>query len=110
MVSLLVGQLASETLGLPVPGAVLAMALLAVLLAARRREAVRVERAANGLLEHLPLLFVPAGVGAMQFGPALRSAWLPLLVTILAGTAMTIVVTALTLRVCLALKGRAEHG
>jgi holin-like protein len=106
LLALLVGELLSSKLGLPLPGAVLGMALLALWLGVRRRPHPRVERAAEGLLEHLPLLFVPAGVGAMQLGPTLRSAWLPILVTLVVGTMLTLLATALTLRACLALQGR----
>lgn len=103
---LLAGELLASGLGLPLPGAVLGMALLALWLGVRRRAHPRVERVADGLLEQLPLLFVPAGVGAMQLLPTLRSAWLPLLVTLFVGTSLTLVVTTLTLKACLALQAR----
>jgi holin-like protein len=106
LLGLLAGELLSRTLRLPVPGAVLGMALLALWLGARRRAHPRVEGAAAGLLEQMPLLFVPAGVGAMQFGPTLRASWLPILLTLVVGTALTMTVSALTLKACLALQGR----
>jgi holin-like protein len=106
LVSLLAGELLSYRLKLPVPGPVLGMALLALVLGVRRQAAARVERAANALLEHMPLLFVPAGVGAMQFWPQLKSAWLPIAVTLVIGTALTLAVTALTFKLCVALQAR----
>jgi len=101
LVSLLAGEVLSSLLKLPLPGPVLGMALLALLLGVRRRAQPQVERAADSLLEHLPLLFVPAGVGAMQFGDELSRSWLPILVTLGVGTAITLSVTALTLKFCL---------
>lgn len=106
LLGLLAGELLASKSGLPLPGAVLGMSLLALWLGLRRRAHPRVERVADGLLENLPLLFVPAGVGAMQLGPTLRSAWLPILVTLLFGTVLTMVVTALTLKACLLLQAR----
>lgn len=60
LVSWLVGEIMSTHWGLPLPGAVLGMALLTLLLAVRRRAAPRLERAADGLLRYMPLFFVPA--------------------------------------------------
>lgn len=110
LASLVAGELLAYGLELPVPGSVLGMALLALALGVRRGAAARVERAADALLEHMPLLFVPAGVGAMQFWPQLKSAWLPIAVTLLVGTALTLAVTALTFRLCVALQARRSSG
>jgi putative effector of murein hydrolase LrgA (UPF0299 family) len=106
LLCLLLGELASSWAGLPLPGAVLGMALLAVLLAASKRRWAAVENASDALLKHMPLLFVPAGVGVMQFAGTLRESWLPVAVTLVLGTLLTMAVTALTLRACLALQAR----
>jgi len=71
----LTGEVAVRGLGLPIPGPVLGLLLLLLLLLARDRLKVLargplqgdgVESASRGLLAHLSLLFVPAGVGVMQ--------------------------------------------
>ena len=71
----LAGEVIVRGLGLPVPGPVIGLMLLLILLVARDRFAVLargplrqggVEDAARGLLAHLSLLFVPAGVGVVQ--------------------------------------------
>jgi holin-like protein len=100
------GDVLSSTLHLPVPGAVLGMALVALVLRLLRRTPAGLERAADGLLQHLPLLFVPAGVGVVQFAAPLRAAWLPVVLTLFGGTLLTVAVTALSLRACLALQRR----
>lgn len=62
----LAGTLVADTLHLPIPGAVLGMLLLLGLLAWRRQaEDAPVMTASHHLLQHLPLLFVPAGVGVV---------------------------------------------
>lgn len=61
----LVGEAVVLALDLPVPGPVLGMALLLVLLKAQPAWLEGIKPTANGLLQHLSLLFVPAGVGVM---------------------------------------------
>jgi holin-like protein len=50
------------------------------------------------LLKHLSLLFVPAGVGVMLHVTRLANEWLPIVVALLASTALAIVVTALVMQ------------
>ncbi|UCH72805.1 MAG: CidA/LrgA family protein [Rhodospirillales bacterium] len=105
---LLVCQLAGEAIqvatGVPVPGPVIGMALLFAGLVLRRR--LRVGRreepetpgalaeTAQGLLNHLSLLFVPAGVGVMLYLPLVAEEWLAISVSLVASTVITIVLTA----------------
>ena len=75
---LLIGEGVSHLLQLPVPGNVIGML---VLTAALMFDIVRLEQvkpAADGLLKHLALLFVPPGVGLLVYGDLLKSAWLPI--------------------------------
>jgi len=70
LATLLVFQLLGETLvlltGAPVPGPVVGLALLLLALLLRPRSVEAIKPTAQGLLQHLSLLFVPAGVGVMQ--------------------------------------------
>lgn len=62
----LVGEVVVRTLGLTVPGPVVGMVLLFLVLQVRRPPAsANLFRAADGLLKHLQLLFIPAGVGVV---------------------------------------------
>jgi holin-like protein len=93
---LLLFQLAGEALtraaSVPVPGPVAGMALLLLALRARPPgEALRA--ASSGLLSHLSLLFVPAGVGVMLHAPRLASEWLAVAVSLVVSTAATLAVT-----------------
>ena len=71
----LLGTALVASLGVELPGTVVGLALLGVALTAGRRGRVwrreRVEPAADTLLELLPLLFVPAGVGVVAYLPVL---------------------------------------
>lgn len=73
-----VGEVVVRVTGLPVPGPVVGMALLFVVLTVRRPAAdAGVFTAADALLRHLQLLFVPAGVGVVTYLSLLRSEALP---------------------------------
>ena len=71
----LAGEVIVRGLGLPLPGPVVGLLFLLLLLLARDRfvalargplQQDGVENASRGLLAHLSLLFVPAGVGVVQ--------------------------------------------
>ncbi len=96
---LLLFQLAGEALRaithIKVPGPVIGMVLLAAFYILRRRDPEpALEQAADGLLSWLGLLFVPAGVGIVANLALLRAAWLPISVSLVGSTFLTLVVTA----------------
>lgn len=99
---LLVFQLAGETctqlLNLPVPGPVLGMALLFAAIALRPALGYALRTTTGGLLQHLSMLFVPAGVGVMLHANRLRDEWLAIVVAVVLGAVVTLAVTALTIR------------
>lgn len=69
----LAGEVVVHALDAPVPGPVVGMVvLLLVLLVRRPADDSPVHRAADALLPHLQLLFVPAGVGLVAYGAVLR--------------------------------------
>lgn len=96
---ILLCQLAGETLarwlGLPVPGPVLGMGVMLLLLVSSSRVAALVVPVSEGILRHIALLFVPAGVGVVghldRLGP--QAAWLA--VAIIVSTALAIASGAL---------------
>lgn len=107
---LLLFQLAGEGLvlafKLPVPGPVVGMLLLLVALLMRGAVPPPLRETSNGLLEHLSLLFVPAGVGVMVHLPRIGQEWLPMVVALVASTILTVAVTAVTLNVLIRINGR----
>lgn len=99
---LLLFQLAGEAIALffalPVPGPVIGMGLLFAALALRNGPSVELRNTAQNLLQHLSLLFVPAGVGVMLHLQRLADEWLPIVVALVVSTFVTIAITALVLR------------
>ena len=108
---LLVCQLAGELLvrfiALPLPGPVLGMLLLFVGLLVRGSVPEALRQTSQFLLGHLSLLFVPAGTGIMLHVARIHAEWLPLLITLLASTFLTLLVTAWVMRLAM---GRSAAG
>lgn len=102
LATLLGFQLAGEALAfafkLPIPGPVIGMALLLAALALRPalREALR--PTTTTLLQHLSLLFVPAGVGVMVHGQRLADEGAAIIVALVVSTVLALAATALTVR------------
>ncbi len=100
---LLLFQLAGEAIALffalPIPGPVIGMGLLFATLALRGGPSPELRHTAQNLLQHLSLLFVPAGVGVMLHIQRIADEWLPIVVALIASTFAAIIVTSLVLRV-----------
>ena len=94
----LIGEIIVRTLGLPLPGPVIGMILLFIGLSFRGTTPKPLHQLASGLLQHLSLLFVPAGVGVMSYLAIIEANWAALGMTIIASTMLAIIVTAMTLR------------
>jgi holin-like protein len=95
------GELLVRALRLPLPGPVLGLGLVLALLAwapARRLVAAPVEAAADGLLAHLSLLFVPLGVGVIAHLGLLGGHAAALALVVLVSTLAGLVVTGLVLQ------------
>jgi holin-like protein len=91
----LFGEFTVRTLNLPVPGPVVGMIVLLVGLQIRRPAPQSgVVHAADGLLQHLPLLFIPAGVGVIEYLPVLARSWLPAVGGLVIAWLVALVVTA----------------
>ncbi|MGY8704687.1 CidA/LrgA family protein [Bradyrhizobium sp. 18BD] len=103
----LIGEVVVRGLGLPLPGPVLGLLLLLILLLARDRLALLaygplrnggVETTSKGLLAHLSLLFVPAGVGVVQKLDLLASHGIAIILVLAASVVVTLLATVLTFR------------
>lgn len=97
--ALLICQLAGEAIvraaALPLPGPVAGMALLFALMIVRTPLPSELNPTADGILRHLSLLFVPAGVGVVQQLDRLGHDGLRLLIVIVLTTVISLTVTAL---------------
>ena len=115
----LAGEGVTRGLGLPVPGPVIGLVLMAIgLLTAQRLGLIRAEdveatalgRTATGLLGHLSLLFVPAGVGIVQHGGTLLRNGIALVIALVVSTVLSLAVTAFVFRAVARLARAPETG
>lgn len=104
----LAGEVIARALGLPIPGPVIGMALLFLALLLRGGPGDDLRRTSGQLLQHLSLLFVPAGTGIVLYGDRIAAEWLPLLVSLFVSTLLTLAVTALVLKALA--RGRGKPG
>jgi holin-like protein len=100
LATFLVCQLAGEALvrlvEIPVPGPVVGMVFLFVLLVWNIDLPYSLDETADGILKHLSLLFVPAGVGVVQHLDRFGAEGWRIALVVVVSTAITLAVTALT--------------
>ena len=94
----LLGEFAVSTAGVPFPGPVAGMVLLFAFLVVRGGIPDDLGKGSGALLNHLSLLFVPAGVGVMAHFELLGTDAWPLSAALVASTLLTIAITALAMR------------
>jgi holin-like protein len=104
----LAGEALARALYLPIPGAILGLAIILVLLARRRLSAVSMRRGAEWLLADMLLFFVPAVLAVLNYPEFLGLTGLKILFVILASTVAVMITTALV--VDGAYRWRAAHG
>jgi holin-like protein len=111
----LAGEVFVRGLGLPMPGPVIGLLLLLALLLARDRFSLLargplqqegVEKASRGLLAHLSLLFVPAGVGVVQKLDLIAAHGIAIAVVLLVSVVVTLLATVATFLAVNHLMGR----
>jgi holin-like protein len=97
----LLGEVIARALNLPLPGPVLGMLMLFLYISLRGGPGHELQTTSQNLLQHLSLLFVPAGTGIMVHLHRVADEWLALLLSLLVSTVATLVVTALVMKLCL---------
>ncbi len=96
----LIGEVLVRALSLPVPGPVLGMLLLFVILLWRGGPGDNLRGTSQSLLQHLSLLFVPAGTGIVLHLNRVGDEWLALLLALVISTALSLLVTAGVMQLC----------
>ena len=104
----LMGEVLTRLLAIPIPGPVLGMALLLAGFTASRKLAERILPTSQGILAHLSLLFVPAGVGVISHAEALGASGLALMAALVGSTLLALIAGALTFVALARLTGSTE--
>ncbi|MDO5612304.1 MAG: CidA/LrgA family protein [Paracoccus sp. (in: a-proteobacteria)] len=90
----LVGEVLSRLAGAPLPGPVVGLLLLVASCLIRPALADRLRPVVQGLLAHLSLFFVPAGVGVIAHLPLIRTHGAGLALALILSTVLAIAVGA----------------
>jgi putative effector of murein hydrolase LrgA (UPF0299 family) len=106
----LAGEVISRALALPLPGPVLGMVGLVAAFLMFPRLAEMVRPTAQGLLAHLSLLFVPAGVGVVAHFGVLAEQGPAIAVALVVSTVLAIAVGAFSFAVVARLVGSRDDG
>jgi len=96
LVCQLTGEMLAHFLSLPLPGPVIGMVLLLIALLVQAPVPESTEQTADGILRHLSMLFVPAGVGVVQQLDILGAEGGRLLAVIVLSTILALAITAVT--------------
>ncbi|WMW81341.1 CidA/LrgA family protein [Undibacterium cyanobacteriorum] len=91
-----IGEVLSRYSPVPIPGPVVGMVVLFLCLLFSPRLLQKIEKASMELLQHLSLLFVPAGVGIMVSQEQIGTAWIAIVVSMVVSTVVTMVVVAVS--------------
>lgn len=94
MVYQLIGEITARYFSLPIPGPVLGMLMLFVTLAIKGKVHDTLEKTATGLLSHLSLLFIPAGVGMMVHFDRIANEWIAISIALVLSTIITLLGSA----------------
>ncbi len=88
-----VGEIMKYFIPLPIPGSIYGLILMFVLLLLRVIKVEHVKETGEFLIEIMPLMFIPAGVGLITSWEQLQSFMVPLLVITVVSTFVVMIVT-----------------
>ena len=100
----LAGIVIAAITGAPVPGSVIGMVLFLFALMTVNGLLEKTLPVVNVLLAHFALLFVPAGVGIIEYGDVILREWLPISAAILGSSVLALTTTVLVTRLVMKLR------
>ncbi len=90
-----IGESVSIFLHLPIPGNIMGMLFLLIALLTGLLKLPQIETAADFLLEHMAVLFIPAGVGILTVMGFIQDIWLFIVIISVVSTIVVMAATAL---------------
>lgn len=104
------GEVLHAVLPLPVPASIYGLVLMLVLLMTGILKLHHVRETALFLIDIMPLLFIPAGVGLITAWPVLKPILLPTIIITLIVTLVVMAVTGHVTQAVIRLSRRQNHG
>lgn len=99
--AVIVGDVLTTTLGVPIPGSVLGLLAAAALFTSRGGPTPAMSRLFDSIIPFAPMLFVPAGAGVVANWGLVASGWLPIIAAATVGTGSALLVTGITAKLLL---------
>ena len=106
----LVGELLNYFLPLPVPASIYGLVLMLALLMTGALKLDAVEDAGKFMIEIMPVMFIPAGVGLMESWGELKAVLVPVLVITLVSTIVVMVVSGRVTQAVIRLEKKHKGG
>ncbi|MDO5136107.1 MAG: CidA/LrgA family protein [Eubacteriales bacterium] len=106
LVFAVLGELFRRLLPLPVPASVYGLVLMLGALMSGLLKLEQVEETANYLVEIMPVMFVPAGVGLLNAWGVLQPIWFPVAVIVVLTTVIVMAVTGRVTQAVIRREGR----
>lgn len=105
------GELLRAVLPLPIPASIYGIVLLFTALETKLLKVSDIRETSGFLLEIMPMLFVPAGVGLLEKWELLRPVWLPFVIIIVVSTFAVLAVSGRVTQAVMRARQRkgAEH-
>jgi holin-like protein len=88
-----VGEILKYFIPLPIPASIYGLVIMIILLATKVVKLEQVKDVADFLIEIMPLMFIPAGVGIIVSWKQVRGIILPVCVTVFITTCLVMIVT-----------------
>ena len=105
------GEVLTYFIPLPIPGSIYGLVLMLALLMTRAIKVEHVKDVGEFMIEIMPLMFIPAGVGLMTSWSQLKTFLLPLVVITVVSTFVVMIVTGKVTDFLLDRKGKEKkHG
>ena len=89
-----VGEILHAVLPLPIPASIYGLVLMLALLVTGALKLDTVEDAGKFMIEIMPVMFIPAGVGLLNAWGVLKPVWIPISVITVVTTVLVMAVTA----------------
>lgn len=88
-----VGEILKYFIPLPIPASIYGLVIMIILLATKMVKLEQVKDVADFLIEIMPLMFIPAGVGIIVSWKQVRGMIVPVCVTVFITTCLVMIVT-----------------
>lgn len=96
----IIGEVIARLLHLPIPGAIVGLALALLALASGKLSTISMKRGADWLIAEMLLFFVPAVLALLNHKEFIGLLGIKILIVILGGTFVVMSITALTIDLC----------